>query len=278
MARELVGVGALPFDPGGQPLRRRALAGLILAVALPVPLVSASGLSLPLPGFVERMAVALAAGVTSNGSARSTSSSHGLRIARTAAERAQATRAAVAPPSAPAVSRTVVHRSVPRKPSVPVLPRRRSEHVVVPTQRDVLAAVAPAPAVVAPVTAAAEVTTRSVPHTVDRAPTTTPPVTVSTDARIVDPAADPVPVVPIVPVVTVDPVTVGPVTVGPVTVGPVTVGPVTVVPVVPVVTLGPGTSGSSHGGGNSGSGSSGHGNGGSDDSSGNSGKGKSGSG
>jgi uncharacterized membrane protein YgcG len=252
MARDLVGIGTLTFDGDEQPLRRKALAGLIMAVALPIPLVSASGLSLPLPGFVERVAVALADGVTSNGQQHSASPSRRVTIARTAAERALATRAAVTPALTPAPTHAAVQNSVARKSSVSVPPGHRSEHVVAPTRRN---AVAPA-AVVAPPSHVTEVSTPSVSPAVDPAPAATPAVTVSTDSRVIDVAVDPVPVVPVVPVV--DPV-----------------------PVVPVVPVDPGKSGSSNAGGNSGSGSSGHGNGGgnggSDDSGGNSGKGKAGS-
>ena len=45
-------------------LSRRALVGLIAVVALPIPLVSASGLSVPLPGFVQRVAFMLVPGAT----------------------------------------------------------------------------------------------------------------------------------------------------------------------------------------------------------------------
>ena len=40
----------------GRPLQQLLVGVLFVAVALPIPVVSATGLSLPLPGFVQRMA------------------------------------------------------------------------------------------------------------------------------------------------------------------------------------------------------------------------------
>ena len=76
------------------PLRRRAIAGLLAAVVLPIPLVSAYGLTLPLPGFVGRMAFALVPGTGAEQSAAS-ASPHGVTIAHVPGEKvSEATSAA----------------------------------------------------------------------------------------------------------------------------------------------------------------------------------------
>ena len=94
-----------------RPLDRRALAGLCAAVVLPIPLLSASGLSVPLPGFVERMAFALVSNEGGEASVAS-ASPRGVTIARVAEDTAFTTRATIAsrpagPKVAPATRRAV---------------------------------------------------------------------------------------------------------------------------------------------------------------------------
>jgi hypothetical protein len=77
----------LPPGDAGVPLRRGALAGIFLAIALPIPLVTASGLSIPLPTFVESMAFALVPGAGSEPVPVASRAPEGVAIMRTRAER-----------------------------------------------------------------------------------------------------------------------------------------------------------------------------------------------
>ncbi len=97
--------------PSEESRRRRALAGLFAAVVLPIPLVTASGLSVPLPGFVERMAFALVAPRGHEPPVASVSP-RGVTITHIAGDTAPTTRALVSLASADAKAIGAAHRVV----------------------------------------------------------------------------------------------------------------------------------------------------------------------
>jgi hypothetical protein len=89
------------LDEAKVPLRISTLACLCIAAVLPVPLMTASGLSLPLPTFVEKMAFALAPGSEPEAPALPTPTQPSLVIAHTDTERAASARLAARPTSPP---------------------------------------------------------------------------------------------------------------------------------------------------------------------------------